>query len=104
MKGIPAKTLLAKSVIYRVLAFLGEGGLAYLFTSGGTLFWSILTFIILVNTIKIGGYFAFDLIWIGVLRTRWNIIGRIKSLLRSASKEAAEEERRFVEEATAGAD
>lgn len=100
---VPAKSLLVKSVIYRVLAIIGEGSFAYLFTLGGSLFWAILPFILIVNTVKIIGYFTYDLIWIGALRTRWNIMGRIKGFFSTAAEEAEEEER-FPEEGPYGAD
>jgi len=76
----PAKRELAlKAVLYRAFVILYELLLAAIVSYAG---WKLLnseslTFVLVNNTIKLVGYFMWEMIWFGYVRTRLNLLRRV---------------------------
>ncbi|MEM2233934.1 MAG: hypothetical protein QXP81_10400 [Nitrososphaerota archaeon] len=82
------KVLTLKSLMYRVFVVSYELGLGLVLSYFGVrvLDSAITAFVLINNLIKFFGYLIFELIWVGYLRTRFNVIGRILRRLNDESR------------------
>lgn len=76
------KRLVVKSVGYRLFVVSYELALAYLVSLGYLDAFTgvkvgVVGFVILNNLLKTIAYYVWELIWTGLLRTRWNIVDRV---------------------------
>jgi len=77
-KGVTERELLIKSLIYRAWTVCWESALAVLLVLLGKE--NLFLYIIVVNTIKIAAYFAYDLGWFSFVR-KPGLLKRLKRWL-----------------------
>jgi len=73
------KELTLKAAGYRLVVIAYEAALAALVTVVG---WTAIDFVVLNNAFKFLGYLVYELIWFGYLRTRLNVVDRVKRFLK----------------------
>jgi Predicted membrane protein (DUF2061) len=73
--------LLVKAAVYRVFAIATELLVVWLWFGSATLAVALAAPIVLTSVGRTAGYWLFDNIWAGLLRTRWNIKARVLSAL-----------------------
>jgi len=78
-KSVTKKELLIKALIYRVVVIGGESFLASILIFFGLT--NLFLYIIIVNLIKIGFYFEFDLGWFSFVK-KPGVLKKIKRLLK----------------------
>jgi len=78
LKRVTKKELALKSLTYRALVMLYEALLASLASFFAV---SLVGFVLLNNALKIAGYLIFELWWFAYLRSRLDVLGRIRRKL-----------------------
>ncbi|MEM2168128.1 MAG: hypothetical protein QXR74_07185 [Candidatus Bathyarchaeia archaeon] len=78
MKKVTKKELVLKAVTYRALVVIGEALLAFVLSFFAM---SLVEFVVVNNLLKLAGYLLFELWWFAYLRSRLDVLGRIRRKL-----------------------